>query len=150
MQLTSFPAPSLNVIDRYGDIFDSLDAKEYATEDATTVRVRFPFGTDEHAFDTFVRDEIEGAKLVLESDAYARCLPPQFDADRAVMYLSKAAGVTGVEFRANTTGDGAPNVLSVRTSDEAAAAALRAVLVDTVELPGSNTSANIIIAPGEG
>ncbi len=149
MQLLSPPAPSLQVIDRYGDVFDSLDAKEFWTDGPEDVTVRFYDGDDEFAFDRFVRDEIDGVKLALTADAYHRCMPPAFDAERAVKYLSKAAGVTGVEFAAGASPTDRGS-LYVHTSDEASAALLRNMLVDRVELPGSNTSADIVVAPGEG
>lgn len=150
MQLLSPIAPSLHVVQTFGDIFDSLDAKEFHTNGPEDVTVRFPLGTDEAAFDLFVRDEIDGAKLTLQSDAYMRCPSPQFDVERAVKYLGKAAGVTEVRFEQDQSAAAATGTLFVSASDEKAAGLLRTALVDQVELPGSQTVARIVIAPGEG
>ncbi|MCB0880247.1 MAG: hypothetical protein KDC46_14840 [Thermoleophilia bacterium] len=151
MQLAtvSAPAPSLDALDRYGDTFDTLDAKEFWTDGPDQLHVQFSFGHDMSAFDTFVRDEVDGVKLVLDADAFERCMPPQWDADRAVKYLGKAKGVTDVAFVPGTSPTDR-GTLNVHTSDEAAAATLRSLLVDRVDLPGSGTSADIVVAPGEG
>lgn len=105
-------------------------------------------GHDEAAFNHFVRDEVHGAKLVTDAEVYARCLPPQWDVERAVEYLGKAPGVTGVDFIVGE--GGGSGRLQVHASDAAAASTLQAILRDSVALPGSGLTATIAIAPGEG
>lgn len=146
--MTSIMAPSLHVKTNFEPAFRALDATSVETLDPSTVRVSFPMGHDEAAFNHFVRDEIHGAKLVTDAQAYARCMPPQWDVERAVDYLGKAPGVTGVDFIVGE--GGGTGQLQVHASDAAAASTLQTILRDRVELPGSGITATVNVAPGEG
>lgn len=149
MQLTSIKAPSLQVAEDFGPAFRSMDAYAVEPLDPSSVSVRFPQGADEHAFTTFVREAVDGVTLVTSADVYNRCMPPLFDVERAVKYLGKAPGVTGVDFVPSGTSPAAGH-LQVHTADEQSAALLRAMLRETVELPGDRVTATIAVAPGEG
>lgn len=146
--MTSVMAPSLHVKTNFEAAFRALDATSVETVDPSTVRVSFTTGHDEAAFNQFVRDEVHGAKLVTDAQVYDRCLPPQWDVERAVSYLGKAPGVTGVDFIVGE--GGGSGQLQVHASNEAAASTLQAILRDEVELPGSGITATINVAPGEG
>jgi hypothetical protein len=150
MNLTSIKAPALAVAERYAPIFTALDVTSTKVVDPFNLAVGFKFGHDEDAFRLFVRDEIQGAKLTLSSEVYNRCMPAPFDAERAVSYLGKAPGVTGVTFVPDMSAPGAAGTLQISTSDETSAAELRNVLRESVVLAGQHATAKINIAPGEG
>ncbi|MCW2924647.1 MAG: hypothetical protein JWM98_2051 [Thermoleophilia bacterium] len=150
MQLTSAPAPALAAKMKFDDVFTALDATATKPVDATTLHVQFHMGSDEAAFSKFVRDEVDGAKLVLDSDMYTRCMPAAWDADRAVKYLSKGLpGVTGVVFAQPQSSKPNGGSLFVTVADDAAASHLRAVLRDQVDL-GLGVPTRISIAPTQG